>query len=260
MNILIVDDSVLCRQSAAEVLAPLAGMAPRQVDSVPAAWQALVGGYRVDLVVVDVRMPQGGGLELLDRLRQDLRFAPVPVMMITGTPEQGVVRQAMQIGVQGFILKPLGPDVLVRVRAVMDRFQATLVEPAASACRRQALPQAQYWHSVLAVRAQLQQLIDALAAVRQAGAVQDITAQRSALRRLLEPCVTVTRTLGMTLARPLLTAMQRLLAINAPFDDARYEEMAQALDLHQHWLLGYCRGRAPSTPMPVAARSNAMPS
>lgn len=249
MNIMVIDDDAVCRQSATEALAPLARVAPRQFDSAASALQALAEGYPPDLIVVDIRMPEVDGLALLGRLRQDSRWAPVPVMMITATPERGTVQQALQMGVQGFILKPLGPDALLRVRAVRERFQAMLIEPAESACRRQVLPLAHYWHSVMAVQAQLQQLLDALIAAQKNDPPQDAIAQRSTLRRQLESCVTVTRTLGMTLARPVLTGLQKALANGTALSDAHVEEWVQALALHQHWLQGYCRGHKPA---PVA--------
>jgi DNA-binding NarL/FixJ family response regulator len=81
-----------------------------------AAMLAAVDAHRPDVVLVDVQMPRVGGLEALRVLcaRPD---AP-PAAVLTTFDLDEYVAEALQIGVQGFLLKDTDPDALVR--AVID--------------------------------------------------------------------------------------------------------------------------------------------
>lgn len=77
---------------------------------------AAVDRHRPDVVLVDVQMPGSGGLAALAVLcaRPD---AP-PAAVLTTFDLDSYVAEALQIGVQGFLLKDAEPEVLVR--AVLD--------------------------------------------------------------------------------------------------------------------------------------------
>jgi two-component system nitrogen regulation response regulator NtrX len=75
---------------------------------------------RADLYLLDVRLPDGSGLDLLRELRQE--GDPTPVIMISG---QGTIRDAVEAtrnGAFDFLEKPLARDrVLVAVRNALER-------------------------------------------------------------------------------------------------------------------------------------------
>jgi DNA-binding NarL/FixJ family response regulator len=81
-----------------------------------AALLAAVDAHRPDVVLADVQMPGTGGLEALRVLcaRAD---AP-PAAVLTTFDLDDYVAEALQIGVQGFLLKDAEPEALVR--AVLD--------------------------------------------------------------------------------------------------------------------------------------------
>ena len=53
------------------------------LDDPRAAWECLQSGD-FDAAVIDIRMPHLGGLELLERIRNNPHTAAVPVVMLTG--------------------------------------------------------------------------------------------------------------------------------------------------------------------------------
>ena len=61
-----------------------------------------------DLVFCDIQMEPMGGLEYLRKLRQsvDPDVACIPVIFLTATTDEKTVRQAKELGVNGFLAKP----------------------------------------------------------------------------------------------------------------------------------------------------------
>ena len=65
----------------------------------------------IDAVLLDVRMPDMDGLELLGRIRE--RWPTLPVIMMSGHAALDVAVQAIQKGAHDFIEKPVGTDRLL---------------------------------------------------------------------------------------------------------------------------------------------------
>ena len=121
-RILLVDDDRAFRISTAELL--------RQdgYEVATAAGGAEAGERmaedRVDLLLLDVRMPRIGGLGVLEALR--LRGERVPVLMISGFGTIQTAVEALQLGADDFLTKPVDPDLLSRkVAELLERRPAT---------------------------------------------------------------------------------------------------------------------------------------
>lgn len=80
---------------------------------------AAVDQHRPDVVLADIEMPGGSGLDLAEQLRE--RAPSTRVLIVTTFARGGYLRRAMQAGVSGYVLKdaPIGDlvDALRRVRA-----------------------------------------------------------------------------------------------------------------------------------------------
>jgi DNA-binding response OmpR family regulator len=73
----------------------------------------------VDLVILDVMLPQLSGFEVLRRIRQMSR---VPVIMLTARGEEVDRVVGLEMGADDYLAKPFSPRELVaRIRAVMRR-------------------------------------------------------------------------------------------------------------------------------------------
>ncbi|MDR0599683.1 MAG: response regulator [Treponema sp.] len=66
--------------------------------------------YKIDLVFLDWRMPEGSGLEFLRRARA-LQL-DVPVIMVTGESDRSKVLEAMRAGAADYIVKPVTMEVI----------------------------------------------------------------------------------------------------------------------------------------------------
>jgi CheY-like chemotaxis protein len=65
------------------------------------------------LIVLDINMPAGGGIMLLERLAKSVRTQMIPVLVLTARAEQEIETQAMAKGAAGFLRKPIERDSLL---------------------------------------------------------------------------------------------------------------------------------------------------
>ncbi len=117
-RILIVDDDRTFRLSTAELLRA-DGYSTESVESADAAVDIL-RRKPFDLMLLDLRMPGVGGMQLIELLRQ--WGEGIPILMISGfgTVESAV--NALHLGADDFLTKPVDPDVLAsRVAALLER-------------------------------------------------------------------------------------------------------------------------------------------
>jgi len=73
-----------------------------------------------DVIVMDVALPEVGGLELLGRLREHPAYKATPIIVATATKERDDVVAALAYGATGYMSKPFKPEALLdSVRAVL---------------------------------------------------------------------------------------------------------------------------------------------
>jgi CheY-like chemotaxis protein len=68
-----------------------------------------------DLIVLDMMMPGRSGLEVLEELRAEDRFASTPVIMLTARAQAQDRQAAIDAGVSRFLPKPFSPLELASV-------------------------------------------------------------------------------------------------------------------------------------------------
>lgn len=110
MNILLIDDHALFRIGVSELLQR------RDIQVVDAVGDckegmALVQEKQPDVVLLDMRMPQMTGIEVLRQLRADGQT--MPIVMLTTSRDESDVINSLQSGAQGYLLKDMEPDELI---------------------------------------------------------------------------------------------------------------------------------------------------
>jgi two-component system nitrogen regulation response regulator GlnG len=118
LKILVVDDEPDVRAVLVACLAA-AGFETREAGDGDAA-VAAVQAERPAVILLDVTMPQQGGLEALPELN---RIAPeVPVIMCTAYMDVPTVVRAMQLGAYDYLTKPFDPKLLIlTVQRALER-------------------------------------------------------------------------------------------------------------------------------------------
>lgn len=77
-----------------------------------------------DLVVLDIKMPDMDGFEVLQNLR---KIADIPVIFLTSKDEEIDELLALKMGADDFIKKPFSQNLLIeRIRSVLRRVEATV--------------------------------------------------------------------------------------------------------------------------------------
>lgn len=76
---------------------------------------------KVDLVILDIMMPQMDGWELCRQLR---RYYDVPVLMLTAKGETSQKLKGFQVGTDDYLVKPFEPlELVARVKALLKRYR-----------------------------------------------------------------------------------------------------------------------------------------
>jgi two-component system cell cycle response regulator DivK len=65
---------------------------------------------KVDLILMDIRLPYEDGYSALRKIRQSSRLKDVPVIAVTAEASIEQMNKARQSGFNGFLGKPLDPD------------------------------------------------------------------------------------------------------------------------------------------------------
>lgn len=137
VRVFLVDDHEVVRRGVAEVLEddPLITVAG-EAGTVAEAL-ARVPAVRPDLVVVDMRLPDGDGAQLCRRLRE--RVPGLRCLVLTSYSDQEALDAAVRAGASGFLLKQIrGPALVSAVHAVAAG--GTLFEDVAPAATRSRGP------------------------------------------------------------------------------------------------------------------------
>ena len=75
-----------------------------------------------DLVILDAALPGAGGLEVCRKLREDPGTADIPIIMVTAPDDNTQKIEALEIGADDCVTKPLQVDALVaHIKAVARR-------------------------------------------------------------------------------------------------------------------------------------------
>jgi DNA-binding NarL/FixJ family response regulator len=110
MKILIVDDHALVRRGMSYVVKE--GFPDAEVSEAGSAAAALVilRAEKVDLALVDVRMPDLDGLDLLRSVKAE--WPDIPVIMLSTYENAPYVKRALSDGASGYLLKDATPEDL----------------------------------------------------------------------------------------------------------------------------------------------------
>lgn len=195
MAVLIVDDNGLNRRMLA-LFADRMGLDVVEAADGESALAQLRARPDVDLIVTDLAMPVMDGFGFVERLRSEISWRRIPVILCTASADRNAVRRAAEFGLAAVIVKPVDRDRFEReVTTAMSRIPPRLL-PRTDVVRRSGLSGEQYVELLQQFCEQARFLV--------------VQAEWSAadLRQLVESCILVGAERATTLTRELLAEMR----------------------------------------------------
>jgi two-component system, chemotaxis family, chemotaxis protein CheY len=119
-HILIVDDSPTIRRMVRASLAPLGSEFIEAASGLDAIEQLAIAP--IELMVLDLNMPDMHGLEVLGFVRANQKFQKLPVLVLTTRDDEESRTAAMRAGATRYLTKPFTPKALLdEARGIVER-------------------------------------------------------------------------------------------------------------------------------------------
>lgn len=106
-RILIVDDDAVSRTTLRGIFQAEPTWEIIEADSSQEALDRLCDGLRPDLCLIDLAMPDIGGIELLRRIRRDPTLRNLRAAIVSGSRDKDQIVALAQLNISGYILKPI---------------------------------------------------------------------------------------------------------------------------------------------------------
>ncbi len=102
-SILVADDSITSRMLVKDILESAGYKVKTAIDGMDAYSALKTGNF--DCVVTDVEMPRMDGFELTSLIRKELKFADLPVVLVTGLSKREDREKGIEAGANAYIVK-----------------------------------------------------------------------------------------------------------------------------------------------------------
>ncbi|MFH1935616.1 MAG: response regulator [Pseudomonadota bacterium] len=116
LRVLIVDDQEISQEILQEMLESFkcnVTVAGSGENGLAELKKASDGGSPFDLVLMDYKMPGLSGLETAGLIKNDTGLSKIPIIMVTAYSQEEIRQQAKNIGVDGFLNKPVTPSTML---------------------------------------------------------------------------------------------------------------------------------------------------
>ena len=119
-EVLVVDDSKVMRDMVTACLKPNASLQVTQASSGLAAIEQL-SLKLFDVMVLDLNMPDIGGIEVVEFVRGQDRLRMLPILIVTTRGDDSSRTAALAAGASRYLTKPFAPEtILSEVAALLD--------------------------------------------------------------------------------------------------------------------------------------------
>ncbi|OFX17021.1 MAG: two-component system response regulator [Bacteroidetes bacterium GWA2_31_9] len=64
----------------------------------------------IKLILLDLKMPKVSGLEVLEKIKSDIQFKKIPIVILTSSKEDPDIAKCYELGANSYIVKPVESD------------------------------------------------------------------------------------------------------------------------------------------------------
>ena len=88
------------------------------------------------VILLDLKLPKVGGLEVLQQIKSDERLKMIPVVVLTSSHEEKDVMRSYSLGVNAYVVKPVDFHEFVNAVKELGVFWAVINEPPPGSVRK----------------------------------------------------------------------------------------------------------------------------
>ena len=81
------------------------------------------------VILLDLKMPKIGGLEVLRQIKMDERTKLIPIVVMTSSKEESDIQESYKLGVNAYVVKPVGFDAFAKAVADLGLFWLFVNQP-----------------------------------------------------------------------------------------------------------------------------------
>lgn len=113
MKILIVDDSEMIRNFHCYILKNAGFEVITAVDGADALEKLYGSDQQIDMAITDINMPNMDGYTFIERLREDIEYEEMPIVIVSTEDELKDMDRGYEAGANVYIVKPTEPELLI---------------------------------------------------------------------------------------------------------------------------------------------------
>lgn len=123
----IVDDVEVIRTALAMML-KITGYEVEAFSEARTPARTLMSGRHPDILLIDINIPKVSGIELLKFIRQNKAWKHLPILMVTTESDETMVEEAIRLGADGYVFKPVNFEELTNAIEIALKRRALLAE------------------------------------------------------------------------------------------------------------------------------------
>ena len=125
INILIIDDQRTIRVLLADILKQMGyknvDLASTSEEGFKIIQNKLKRGEEIDLILLDINLPDNNGVEICEELKKKSEFKDVPIVMITGNEDSATLKKAFAVGASDYITKNVSEiEIKARISSALN--------------------------------------------------------------------------------------------------------------------------------------------
>lgn len=111
MTILIIDNLTTMRRIIKNILIDLDFNKINEASN-PALAMSILEKSTIELIITEYHFNESNGLEFVRKLKEQNTLKSIPILMVSAESNRGLVIEAIETGVNGFLIKPFTPYAL----------------------------------------------------------------------------------------------------------------------------------------------------